>query len=492
MLAEGSRLTAVSTRISLVAGSTGLAAADRANAQDKPVLTVATYSSFAGKYEPGKVVKAPFKTCITGPDRCRLAETAAGRCNGPTDAEHRQRRARGHGEGTTMLRTNARLTTTMLAGAAMLALTAAASAQVKIGFITTLSTPGGYLGEDARDGFLLAVGEEGGKLGGVPVQVLVEDDKLKPADGKQIAEKWLESEKVKLFSGIIFSNVAVATVPQILESGGIFVSPNAGPSNFAGKGCHANYYVTSWQNDNLHESAGALAKKLGYEKMVILAPNYQAGKDALAGFKRMFGGEIVEEIYTNLDQTDFSAEMARIRSMKPDAVFQFHPGGQGIAFLKQWSQAGLKDQIPMVVAAPSLDQKIAAVVGDAAIGIVGTTHWNTDFDNDANRAFVKGFREKYNRDPTIYASQGYDAAKLIAAGLKASGGKVEDPAFRAGMLEADVKLSRGAFKFAANQHPVQDWYEVKAVKGADGKVTLQTVGKVLTQLEDAYARDCKI
>ncbi len=152
-----------------------------------------------------------------------------------------------------------RLTATMLAGAAMLALTAAAQAQVKIGFITTLSTPGGYLGEDARDGFLLAVNEEGGKLGGVPVQVLVEDDKLKPADGKQIAEKWLESEKVKLFSGIIFSNVAVATVPQIIEAGGIFVSPNAGPSNFSGKGCNKNYYVTSWKNDNLHESAGALA-----------------------------------------------------------------------------------------------------------------------------------------------------------------------------------------------------------------------------------------
>jgi branched-chain amino acid transport system substrate-binding protein len=384
------------------------------------------------------------------------------------------------------------LSAAMLAGAAMLAVTSAANAQVKIGFITTLSTPGGYLGEDARDGFLLAVGEEGGKLGGVPVQVLVEDDKLKPADGKQIAEKWLESEKVKLFSGIIFSNVAVATVPQILEAGGVFVSPNAGPSNFSGKGCNKNYYVTSWQNDNLHESAGALAKKLGYKKMVLLAPNYQAGKDALAGFKRMFGGEVVEEIYTNLDQTDFSAEMARIRSLKPDAVFQFHPGGQGIAFLKQWSQAGLKDQIPMVVAAPSLDQKIAAVAGDAAIGIAATSHWNTDFDNEANKAFVKGFREKYNRDPTVYASQGYDAAKLIAAGLKASGGKVEDPSFRAGMLTADVKLTRGPFKFNTNQHPIQDWYEMKAVKGADGKVTLQTGAKVLANHEDAYAKDCKI
>ena len=380
----------------------------------------------------------------------------------------------------------------LLAGAAALSFTSAASAQVKIGFITTLSTPAGYLGEDARDGFLLAVAEESGKLGGVAVEVIVEDDKLKPADGKQIAEKFIQSDKIKLISGIIFSNVAGAVVPSILESGGIYVSPNAGPSGFAGKGCHANYYVTSWQNDNLHESAGALAKKLGYKNMVLLAPNYQAGKDAITGFKRLYGGAVIEEMYTSLDQTDFSAEMAKIRSLKPDAVFQFHPGGQGIAFLKQWTQAGLKDQIPMVVAAPSLDQKIAGAAGDAAIGVAVTTHWNTDFANDANKTFLTGFRAKYNRDPTVYASQGYDAAKLIGSALKATGGKLDDAPFRAAMMKADVKLTRGAFKFGPNQHPVQDWYEVKAVKGADGKVSLQTVGKVLENHADAYAKDCKI
>lgn len=378
------------------------------------------------------------------------------------------------------------------AGIAMLALSMPAMAQVKIGFITTLSTPAGYLGEDARDGFNLAVAEEGGKLGGVAVQVIVEDDKLKPADGKQIADKFLQSDKIKLFSGIIFSNVAGAVIPSILESGGIYVSPNAGPSGLAGKGCNANYYVASWQNDNLHESAGALAKKLGYKRMVLLAPNYQAGKDAIAGFRRLYDGSVIEEIYTSLDQTDFSAEMAKLRSLNPDAVFQFHPGGQGIAFLKQWAQAGLKDQIPMVVASPSLEQRIAGAVGDAAIGIKATSHWNSDLPNEANKAFVAAYRKAYNREPTIYASQGYDTAKLIGAALKATGGKLDEKEFRAAMLKADVKLTRGAFKFGPNQHPVQDWYEIKASKGADGKVMLETVGKVLENHGDAYAKDCKL
>jgi branched-chain amino acid transport system substrate-binding protein len=378
------------------------------------------------------------------------------------------------------------------AGIAMLALSSPAMAQVKIGFITTLSTPAGYLGEDARDGFNLAVAEEGGKLGGVAVQVIVEDDKLKPADGKQIADKFLQSDKIKLFSGIIFSNVAGAVIPSILEAGGIYVSPNAGPSGLAGKGCNANYYVASWQNDNLHESAGALAKKLGYKRMVLLAPNYQAGKDAIAGFRRLYEGAVAEEIYTSLDQTDFSAEMAKIRALNPDAVFQFHPGGQGIAFLKQWAQAGLKDQIPMVVASPSLEQRIAGAVGDAAIGIKATSHWNSDLPNEANTVFVAAYRKAYNREPTIYASQGYDTAKLIGAALKATGGKLDEKEFRAAMLKADVKLTRGAFKFGPNQHPVQDWYEIKAGKGADGKVMLETVGKVLENHGDAYAKDCKL
>jgi branched-chain amino acid transport system substrate-binding protein len=286
--------------------------------------------------------------------------------------------------------------------------------------------------------------------------------------------------------------VALATAPTILEAGGIYVSPNAGPSQYAGKGCDKNYYVTSWQNDTLHESAGALANKLGYKRMVLLAPNYPAGKDALTGFKRTFKGEVIEDIFTSLDQTDFAAEMARIRADKPDAVFQFHPGGQGIAFLKQWAQSGLKDQIPMVVASPSLEQKIVASVGDAAIGIEGTSHWNTDLDNETNKAFVKAFEAKYHRLPTVYASQGYDDAKLIGAGLKGSGEVLNNDAFRAAMLKANVKLTRGAFAFNTNQHPIQDWYEIKAVRGDDGKVTLHSFGRVLEHQADAYARECEL
>jgi branched-chain amino acid transport system substrate-binding protein len=378
---------------------------------------------------------------------------------------------------------------------ALAAVAPAAFAQEKvpIGIITSLTGPGAYLGQEIRDGFLLAISLEGGKLGGVPVELIVEDDGGKPGQGKQIAERLIKNRQVKLFSGIVFSNVAGATVPEVLDSGAIYVSANAGPSNFAGKNCHKNYFVVSWQNDNLHEAAGEAANKQGYKRAYILAPNYQAGKDALAGFRRTFKGEIIGESYTRLDQTDYAAELAQIRAAKPDMVFQFHPGGLGIAFVRQYHQAGLTSQVPMVVPAASLDNVTVNSVGEPALGVVVTSHWNSDFDNPANKRFVTEWRAMFNRSPTYYASQGFDAALAIAAALKGTNGNVSDTeVFRKEMLKANFASTRGAFKFGTNQHPVQDWYSLAVKKDPKGGYMLETTGKVLTMHTDAYAAECKM
>ena len=375
--------------------------------------------------------------------------------------------------------------------AALAAFPAFAADPVKIGMITTLSGPAGYLGQDIRDGFKLAM--EDGKLGGVPVELVVEDDGLKPGQGKQIAERFLGEEGIKLFTGIVFSNVAGATVPDIVDNDAFYISPNAAPSNMAGKECNPNYFVVSWQNDSLHESAGQNATNLGYKKAFVLAPNYQAGKDAIAGFKRYFKGEIAGEIYTRLDQTDFAAELAQVRAAKPDVVFQFHPGGLGITFLRQYEQAGLMKEIPMVVAEPSMDGVTLAAVGDAALGLNVTSHWNSDFDNAANKKFMEAWTKAYNRPVTYYASQGYDAALAYASALKATGGSLDDAdAFREALRKADFESVRGKFAFGPNQHPVQNWYALKVEKGADGKPMLKTVGDVFKDHGDAYSAECKM
>jgi branched-chain amino acid transport system substrate-binding protein len=365
---------------------------------------------------------------------------------------------------------------------------AAAQEPVKIGFITTLSGPGGYLGEDARDGFLLAVKAEDGKLGGVPVQVLVEDDGLKPASAKQISTRMLKTDHVRLFTGTIFTNVALAILGDIIDSGAYWLGPNTSPDEYAGKDCAPNYFVTGW-DETLHASAGVLANERGETKLFLLAPNYQAGKQILAAVKREFKGTIVGEIYTGLDQTDFSAEIAQIRAAKPDAVYEFEPGGLGINFLKQWASSGLKDSIPLVVAAPSLDPRLLMAVGDAASNMHLAVNWSADLANPANRKFVTDYIAAYQRPPTYYAANAYDTAQMIGAALKASGGKLDD-SFRAALKRADFASVRGQFAFASNQAPVQNWYELAVVRGDDGKLTLKTVRKIRHMAGGAYADLC--
>ncbi len=375
---------------------------------------------------------------------------------------------------------------------ALVALPAAAEG-LKIGMITTMSGPAGYLGTDVRDGFMLAIEEEGGTLGGVAVEVLVEDDGLKPENGRAIAERFLERDQVEIITGIIFSNISPVVAPLTLRAGRFYISPNSGPSQFAGSKCHENYFVASWQNDTLHESAGINASRLGYKNAYILAPNYQAGKDALAGFKRFFDGEIVGETYTQLGQTDYAAEIAKVRAAKPEMVFQFLPGGMGINFMKQYDQAGLRDEIPLVLAAPSADINILRAVGASMVGVQNSSHWNHDLDNAANKAFVAGFAAKYDRQPTVYASQGYDTARLIASALRATDGKVLDDmdGFRTALEVADFDAVRGPFKFNNNHHPIQNWYGREVVE-ENGAIRNKITSIIVEDHADAYASECKM
>ena len=371
--------------------------------------------------------------------------------------------------------------------------TAQAVEPVKIGMITTLSTKAGYLGEEVRDGFKLVIAQEGGTLGGIPVELLVGDDGRKPEKARQIAERFIKRDGVKIMTGIIFSNVAIAVVPKVVRQDVIYVSPNAGPSLLAGKGCHKYYFNVAYQNDNLDEVVGKYVTEAGYKNLYLLAPNYPAGKDHLAGFKRYYKGDIAGEVYTKLGQSDYAAEIAALRAAKPDAVFFFLPGGMGINFLKQYSQAGLNKTIPVFGPAFSFDEQLLKAVGDAALGVKNGSQWTHDLNNPANRQFVDAFKKAYGRTPTLYASQGYDAARLIGSALKRIGGDVSRPeALRKGLLKADFDTVRGRFRFSANQHPVQDVYIREVVKDDAGNVTNRTVKAVFTDHGNVYVTECKM
>ncbi|HWK61073.1 MAG TPA: ABC transporter substrate-binding protein [Eoetvoesiella sp.] len=364
---------------------------------------------------------------------------------------------------------------------------------VKIGFITTLSTPAGYIGEDERDGFMLAVKQGGGKLGGVPVDMVIEDDGLKPGSGKQSAEKMLQAG-VHLFTGINFSNVMVAVAPTVLKGGGFYISLNAGASNFAGKACNPNFFSVALQNDSYSDTSAMAANQLGLKKMVLIAPAYQAGRDAMHGFKSAYKGEILAEIYTKLDQSDFSVELARIRSLHPDGIFDFLPGGAGINFAKQLANSGLNKTIKMVTPLYSMDDRMLAASGDAGEGYYLSTPWTASQDNAASKQFVAAFEKAYNRRPTVYAATSYDTARLIGSALKAVNGdlKGKPDQFRAALRKADFESVRGKFRFGPNQYPVQNWYLVRVARNAQGKLDYEPVNVIVKDHSDPYASLCKM
>jgi len=364
---------------------------------------------------------------------------------------------------------------------------------VKIGMVTTLSTKAGYLGEDVRDGFKLAIAQEEGMLGGVPVELLVEDDGRDPGKAKQIADRFVKRDNVKIMTGIIFSNVALAVVPKVVRGEVLYISPNAGPSDLAGKGCNENYFNVAYQNDNLDEVVGKYVSDSGFKNVYLLAPNYPAGKDHLAGFKRYYTGKISGEVYTKLGQSDYAAEISALRAAKPDAVFFFLPGGMGINFIKQYSQAGLNKTIPVFGPAFSFDERLLGAVGAAAKGVKNGSQWTHDLDNPANKQFVEAFRAAYDRTPTLYASQGYEAARLIGSALKSVGGDVTRfDQLRAAVRKADFESVRGQFAFTTNQHPVQNLYIREVVEDGKGGYTNQTLKAVFTSHGNAYVDDCRM
>jgi branched-chain amino acid transport system substrate-binding protein len=352
---------------------------------------------------------------------------------------------------------------------------------LRVGMITTLSGGGAGLGIDVRDGFLLAV-----KQANAPIEVIVEDDQQKPDIAVQLSDKLIQAEQVDVMTGIIFSNIAMAVVPSALAQGKLYLSPNAGPSQLAGAACDPGYFNVAWQNDNLHEAAGAYANSAGLTNAFILAPNYPAGQDALTGFKRLYTGDLAGELYTTLGQTDYAAEIAQIRASGADSVFFFLPGGMGISFLKQYSDSGV--DMPVIGPAFSFDQGILQAVGAAALGVRNTSQWSPDLDNPTNAAFVESFEAEYGRIPSLYASQGFDTANLLISAMgKADFG--DRDAFRAALKEADFNSTRGAFRFNTNQHPIQDIYVREVIQEGD-IFTNRIVATALRDHGDAYAAEC--
>jgi branched-chain amino acid transport system substrate-binding protein len=362
---------------------------------------------------------------------------------------------------------------------------------VKIGFVSTFSGPTAVIGNDMRNSFELALDHLGRKMGGLPVEVVYEDDQQKPEVGVQKTLKLIESDKVNFVAGYIWSNVLLASLRPVIESQTFLISANAGPSQIAGELCSPYFFSTSWQNDQTPMAMGEYMNQKGVQNVFLIGPNYAAGKDMLTGVRATFKGRVVAEELTKWpEQLDFSAELSKVRAAKPDAVFVFYPGAAGVQFLTQYSQAGLKGQIPLYTAF-TIDSISLPLQKDLALGVPGTQQWVNDLPNDANKKFVADFRAKHKNYPSFYGAQSYDAANLVNSAVVAVNGDLaKKDAMRDAMRKASYASVRGPYRYGNNHFPIQNFYLQDVVKDADGNLTLKTVATIVKDSQDKFHDKC--
>ena len=368
--------------------------------------------------------------------------------------------------------------------------TVAQQKTIKIGFISSFSGPVAAIGNDMRNSFELALDHLGRKLGGMPVEVIYEDDQIKPEVGVQKTQKLIESDKVDFMVGYIWSNVALASLKPLVDSKTITFITNAGASQISGELCSPYVFTTSWNNDQTPQAVGLYMNQKNVKTAFLIGPNYAAGKDMLEGVASTFKGQIVgRELTAWPNQLDFSAELSKARAAKPDAIFAFYPGGAGIQFVTQYAQSGMKGQIPLYTAF-TIDELSIPRLKDLALGIPGAQQWVNDLPNPTNKKFVADYKAKYKSSPSFYGAQTYDAATLLDSALKATKGNTSDKeALRKAIEKADFKSVRGGFKFGPNHIPIQNFYLQEVIKDGED-YRLKTVATIVENDQDKHVGKC--
>jgi branched-chain amino acid transport system substrate-binding protein len=392
-----------------------------------------------------------------------------------------------------------KLIRTTLIAAAIATSAMAQADEVKIGFVTTLTTPAGVIGEDMKNSVELALEHIGNKMGNLDVVLIMEDDGFKPDVGKQKTDKLVKQDDVDFVAGYIWSHVLLASANSVLDADKFLISANAGPSQMAGKRCNKNFFSTSWQNDQTPMAMGEYLNQVGVKSLYIMSPNYAAGKDMANGVEATFKGEIKGKDLTKWGadaQLDFSAELAKAKASGAEAIFVFYPGKAGGAFIKQYQQAGLQDVMPLYTVFTVDSIALPKLQAGGLTGVLGsknTQEWSPDMDNAANKRFVGDYLKKYGKYPSFYGAQSYDAIMLIKSAVEATGGNLKDKdALRKALMAANFDSVRGHYTYGNNHMPIQNFYLREVVADSEGRWTTKIVKTVYENHQDPHAKDCKM
>ncbi|AZG09473.1 ABC transporter permease [Pigmentiphaga sp. H8] len=351
-----------------------------------------------------------------------------------------------------------------LMAASCLAVPAGAQApgKVKVGLMLPYTGTYSALGTAIENGFRLYVQEQGGKLAGREIEYFKVDDESDPAKGSDNANKLVKRDQVDVLVGTVHSGVAMAMAKVAKDNKTLLIIPNAGADDVTGPLCAPNIFRSSFSNWQPAYAMGLVAAtQLKHKTAVTLSWKYAAGDESTNGFKEGFeskGGKVIKQLNLPFPNVEFQALLTEIAALKPDAVYVFFAGGGAVKFVKDYAAAGLKDKIPLYGAGFLTDGTLEAQ-GAAADGLLTTLHYADGLTLPKDKAFRADYAKTYKLQPDVYAVQGYDAAQLLAAGLKAAGGDISKrDAVVKGMEQAKIDSPRGPFTMSKAHNPIQDIY----------------------------------
>jgi branched-chain amino acid transport system substrate-binding protein len=382
----------------------------------------------------------------------------------------------------------------LLAASLALALAGGAAAQapqtLKVGFVVAQSGALALPGAEQRRGLEIALEHLGNKIGGLPVEIVYGDSKTNPGATVQELSRVLEKERVHVLVGLTGSNEILAALKPVTDAKVFLIGANGGPAQAAGEGCTPYYFNASFQNEQLTEGIGQYMARQS-KKLYLLGLDYEAGHEHSNAARKGYGNEVVAHVFTPLNQVDFAGDIAKIRASGADAVWAFYPGASGIAFTRQWAQAGMQGKVALYSNVALSEPLVFQAQGKTALGITVTGNYFASIDNAENHRFVDSFRKKFNRDPASYAGLVYDAIMLLDSAVREVKGNVADQqAFRAALKKANLKSVRGPFKFNHNQQPIQNTYVGVVEAGKDGSPYIKLSGTVQEMKPDNFAAKC--
>lgn len=385
---------------------------------------------------------------------------------------------------------NHALTQAAIAAALTLAATSAQAAdKLKVGFMLPYSGTYAALGNAIENGFKLYVAEQGGKLGGRDIEYFKVDDESNPAKAAENANRLIKRDQVDVLVGTVHSGVALTMAKAAKESKTLLIVPNAGAGAITGPMCAKNIFRSSFSNWQPAYAMGKVAGERGAKKVITVTWNYAAGNESVQGFAEgveSAGGKVVQNLNLPFPNVEFQALLTQIAAQKPDAVYAFFAGGGAVKFVKDYAAAGLSKSIPLYGPGFLTDGTLEAQ-GEAAQGMLTTLHYADKLNTPRDNQFRDAFAKAYKTDADVYAVQGYDAAQMLAAGLKAAGGDIKSlDKVVDGIAKAEIDSPRGKFKLSAAHNPVQDMY----LRQVSGNVN-EYKGVAVKALADP-ARGCKM